>query len=1028
MFNKITSDFIKSIPPVEGVDVEHLPQILSQIYAQIIGLKTKYEDDEIPFEEKVLQDDLSYLGYLSMALEVYLESGQFDAQRNSIAYVAAMCHKLAGKLISEHDTNMSFYEIPSEVVAILLFIIGHYFSDAEEMAKAVNWRDVENKTHQDLIWAICCLAQGRLTSILRFKSEERKYNGYEDLAESLLWDNLFAGIRELAKDLLGEESTNGNGYFSSVLELTQYRKAFLQEELYYLHTGPNRLARLLMMASGELIQYSLANINSPVVEPEIWKEAIRRIAVTRPYLWDNHKNAFERGFLNKGISSVITFPTGAGKSTLVELKILQTVLSGAKVVYIVPTHALEHQVKRNISRLLNVEQSEGVKFDGEFTTLEEEEAPVYVMTPERCSTLMTLNPSRFNEVELIVMDEFHIISSKDKGNDDRSLGAMLCLLSFFQQKPQADYVLISAMVENGGEIADWIYSITGQTCLDLSMNWKPTSQLQGCLVYQQDELNVLEKILDESKQLGRTKNPSKKDKEKMLATPYCLFGLSSQWDASREENFYLLPILHQKVPLSADSWRIGSNKNVVSMNLAAKFASLGMKSIVFVDKPTAAQSIAKKLVGKPLRTAKPSAADLRLIKSIGIELGGTEYSFVQPDMNVAIHHANLLPEERRVMESFFMSSVDVMAATPTLAQGVNLPADVVIIAGELRYDQERKVQVMISADEILNAAGRAGRAGHRAQGASILVPSHVIGYDERPTSTDWYDITNNIFAKGDQCLSVDDPINKLLFDIVHENTISSIQQNALLKINNFREQTRDVLRKSLFAYRLRKSQREKSIELRINRIMYIAALLDKENIEEPWIRDVSFKTGVDVDIIRDFYQWLEHSIIDDVIALSVELTIHYYCAWLLEKPYLLEQLLLTERSKRAVRKLLEGNEEKHLTQDGIKRLELLLEMYVSGATLAEINKEVEGEVEQTLLDGARLFVLKVLPLVSFAFSTLSMSVISYAASKGYDEKDISDEVTNFAIYLKEGVLNGAMLYHKTQHHKMRVETHLDFRN
>ena len=295
------------------------------------------------------------------------------------------------------------------------------------------------------------------------------------------------------------------------------------------------------------------------------------------------------------------------------------------------------------------------------------------------------------------------------------------------------------------------------------------------------------------------------------------------------------------------------------------------------------------------------------------------------------------------MESFFSGKVDVMAATPTLAQGVNLPVDVVIIAGESRFDMDQKRPVMISADEILNAAGRAGRAGFSSQGASILVPSHVIGYDREPQGRDWYAITEEIFAKGDHCLTVDDPINKMLFD-VQENggVLDTIQRNTLLKINNYKDEGERMFGNALFAYRLRQRNREQAIKRRIDRIFDIASGLSEEEVEEPWVKVVAFKTGVDVAIVRAFYQHLEQSDIDAVVNSSVRELIMFYCSWLADQPTVLEQLLVSDVTVKKLRKLLEGAENLPLTKNGVMKLQKILIMYVEGATLFEINTVITG--------------------------------------------------------------------------------------
>ena len=110
MFNRVTAEYIKEIPSVDGVDIDHLPQMLSKIYAHILGLRTKYADDVLQFPAEELEQDREYLGKLSLALEVYLESGQFESLNSSIAYVAAMCHKLLAKIAEPSAVAIDKYD------------------------------------------------------------------------------------------------------------------------------------------------------------------------------------------------------------------------------------------------------------------------------------------------------------------------------------------------------------------------------------------------------------------------------------------------------------------------------------------------------------------------------------------------------------------------------------------------------------------------------------------------------------------------------------------------------------------------------------------------------------------------------------------------------------------------------------------------------------------------------------------------------------------------------------------------------
>jgi replicative superfamily II helicase len=86
---------------------------------------------------------------------------------------------------------------------------------------------------------------------------------------------------------------------------------------------------------------------------------------------------------------------------------------------------------------------------------------------------------------------------------------------------------------------------------------------------------------------------------------------------------------------------------------------------------------------------------------------------------VAFHTADLARDERLVVEEHFRSKeskIRVIAATTTLAMGVNTPAEAVIIAGLMHPGD-----VPYSVAEYKNIVGRAGRMGFAEHGASYLL-------------------------------------------------------------------------------------------------------------------------------------------------------------------------------------------------------------------------------------------------------------------------------------------------------------------
>ncbi|HZW85663.1 MAG TPA: helicase-related protein, partial [Nitrososphaerales archaeon] len=89
----------------------------------------------------------------------------------------------------------------------------------------------------------------------------------------------------------------------------------------------------------------------------------------------------------------------------------------------------------------------------------------------------------------------------------------------------------------------------------------------------------------------------------------------------------------------------------------------------------------------------------------------------------AFHHAGLEPEHRRIVEDYYRArAIKLLAATPTLAAGVNLPARRVVIADLTRYDASQGGNTEISVLEYRQMAGRAGRPQFDDHGETVMVP------------------------------------------------------------------------------------------------------------------------------------------------------------------------------------------------------------------------------------------------------------------------------------------------------------------
>ena len=94
------------------------------------------------------------------------------------------------------------------------------------------------------------------------------------------------------------------------------------------------------------------------------------------------------------------------------------------------------------------------------------------------------------------------------------------------------------------------------------------------------------------------------------------------------------------------------------------------------------------------------------------------------EAEMAFHNADIPKEEREEIErAFRKGKLPVLVATHTLAYGVNLPADTVIIGIRAFYDRrEGRWKVFPSQLDILQMEGRAGRLGIKERGYSYILP------------------------------------------------------------------------------------------------------------------------------------------------------------------------------------------------------------------------------------------------------------------------------------------------------------------
>ncbi|PSQ17114.1 ski2-like helicase [Halobacteriales archaeon QS_8_69_26] len=158
-------------------------------------------------------------------------------------------------------------------------------------------------------------------------------------------------------------------------------------------------------------------------------------------------------------------------------------------------------------------------------------------------------------------------------------------------------------------------------------------------------------------------------------------------------------------------------------------------TLVFVNSRRNAEAAARRLSGvaEPHLTGQ-ERADLRELAEAIRGVSDTETSedlASAVESGGAFHHAGLAREHRSLVEDAFRDRlIKVVAATPTLAAGVNTPSRRVVVRDWRRYDGTAGGMVPLDVLEVHQMMGRAGRPGRDPYGEAVLLASNHDELDE----------------------------------------------------------------------------------------------------------------------------------------------------------------------------------------------------------------------------------------------------------------------------------------------------------
>jgi len=365
----------------------------------------------------------------------------------------------------------------------------------------------------------------------------------------------------------------------------------------------------------------------------------------------------------------ISAPTSAGKSFVILLKCIDNIIKkGGNIVYVVPTLSLINQVVNDFHDKLKEFSLDNYEI---LTTYNEKRNSkiIYVLTPERAISAYNENAKPFGDVNSFIVDEIQNIERLENKEDERSK------------------ILFDSLIELSFSYSPDLIIFSGPRVSGLKN--------MGFDIFQ--ELNSNELSAVSSPVTNFTYSILKK------ANKY-YFKQYSQIN----KDCSLIEIQN------TDYLKIGGkqydDKYLSYLNNIINKLGVDSKNIIFSPTSGTARKIAIDLANKNLVVnSNPPLQGLIQYVSTTVH---PNYDLCRTLNNgIAYHHGKVPSHIRNVLEYAIKEKmIDTIVCTTTLMQGVNLPAQNVIMRnGYLSTRNIQGVMPRLTNYEISNLRGRAGR-------------------------------------------------------------------------------------------------------------------------------------------------------------------------------------------------------------------------------------------------------------------------------------------------------------------------------
>jgi ATP-dependent RNA helicase HelY len=373
---------------------------------------------------------------------------------------------------------------------------------------------------------------------------------------------------------------------------------------------------------------------------------------------------------------LVTAPTGAGKTWIAEQAIAGTLQKGGRSWYASPLKALSNSKHAEFGATFGEENVGILTGDRK----ENADAPVIVGTTEilRNQLYDAMHLGQDLDANLVVLDEAHFMGDPDRGVVWEEVMIYL--------PARVSLLMLSATVGNADQIADWLASVRGKTCIVVEATERPV------------ELYPL--FFHPSGTLLPLLSPGSKR-----------FKLDKKVRAYIEKKNPPLLAHPRELPPFGDMVRVLRKYHL-------------LPAIFFLKSRSDCDQALDLCTGNQPKGAKRRE---RLHERIEELVGGHPHLMRHHQLRhlrhlaVGAHHGGQLPPWKMILETLMIEGLlDAVFATSTVAAGVNFPARSVVFFHSDRFDGRQFAP--LTPTEFHQMIGRAGRRGMDRIGFAITVP------------------------------------------------------------------------------------------------------------------------------------------------------------------------------------------------------------------------------------------------------------------------------------------------------------------